>query len=495
MASKSIVIIGAGMGGMAAGIYGQLNGYRTRIFEMHKVPGGQCASWRRKGYTFDACIHHLMGCSPRTRIYGLWQELGIMPRELAYTKECVSVLSPEGKLFNDYYNLELLQQHMQQLAPGDTKMIDAYIDAIKPFTQKDIWGEIILGGHAALVKLLPFLAKTFKWLKPTMADMGMRFNDPFMRRAFPLLVYSIPVIPFMVHLARHGYGAMGDIAWPVGASAEFSASMARRYLELGGDINYCCRVERILTKGNKAVGVRLEDGTEEFADEVISNADGRKTLLELLEGRFLNKQLEGYCEEPEDETNWAVHVFLGVKRDLSREPSSLVMLLPEAVTIAGYELSSLEMQLYGFDRSMAPEGHGVIKVELFSRYSYWKELARDRASYEEEKAKVAAQVIDLLDGYFNGIKTQIEAVDVPTLLTWERFMGGTHGFANMPRKKPDLMSSLFKYGDMVVPGLENFYFVGAWATSAGALFINAHSGKKAIRRICKKDGRSFMERS
>lgn len=103
MTSKSIIIIGAGMGGMAAGIYGQLNGYRTRIFEMHKVPGGQCASWQRKGYTFDACIHHLMGCSPRTRIYGLWQELGVMPRQLAYTKECVSVLSPEGKLFSRVY--------------------------------------------------------------------------------------------------------------------------------------------------------------------------------------------------------------------------------------------------------------------------------------------------------------------------------------------------------------------------------------------------------
>ena len=40
--AKSIIIIGAGMGGMAAGIYGQLNGYRTRIFEMHTLPGPVC---------------------------------------------------------------------------------------------------------------------------------------------------------------------------------------------------------------------------------------------------------------------------------------------------------------------------------------------------------------------------------------------------------------------------------------------------------------------
>ena len=55
-------VIGAGMGGLASGIFGQLNGYRTQIFEMHSISGGQCTSWKRKGYIFDVCIHHLFGC-------------------------------------------------------------------------------------------------------------------------------------------------------------------------------------------------------------------------------------------------------------------------------------------------------------------------------------------------------------------------------------------------------------------------------------------------
>ena len=41
MANRSIIIIGAGMGGLAAGIYARMNGYNTRIFEMHSKPGGQ----------------------------------------------------------------------------------------------------------------------------------------------------------------------------------------------------------------------------------------------------------------------------------------------------------------------------------------------------------------------------------------------------------------------------------------------------------------------
>ena len=35
---KSLIIIGAGIGGLAAGCYAQMNGYRTQIFEMHALP-------------------------------------------------------------------------------------------------------------------------------------------------------------------------------------------------------------------------------------------------------------------------------------------------------------------------------------------------------------------------------------------------------------------------------------------------------------------------
>ena len=49
MAEKSIIIIGAGIAGLSAGCYGQMNGYRTHIFEMHSLPGGLCTAWKRRG--------------------------------------------------------------------------------------------------------------------------------------------------------------------------------------------------------------------------------------------------------------------------------------------------------------------------------------------------------------------------------------------------------------------------------------------------------------
>lgn len=43
--TKSVVIIGAGIAGLAAGCYARMNGYDSLILEMHDKPGGLCTAW------------------------------------------------------------------------------------------------------------------------------------------------------------------------------------------------------------------------------------------------------------------------------------------------------------------------------------------------------------------------------------------------------------------------------------------------------------------
>lgn len=81
---------------------------------------------------------------------------------------------------------------------------------------------------------------------------------------------------------------------------------------------------------------------------------------------------------------------------------------------------------------------------------------------------------------------------MPTVMTWERYMGGTHGFANFPKKKPGAWAMLGgRGGQATLPGLRNFHFAGAWATMVGALFANALSGRHAVEAICRDDGKRF----
>src|SRR5512147_1558657 len=90
---KRMVIIGAGVAGLSTGCYALMNGYKTTIFEMHKIPGGLCTAWKRKGYTFDISMHMLVG-SRSGPLHTMWRELGaVQGREFHYHDEMVRVES------------------------------------------------------------------------------------------------------------------------------------------------------------------------------------------------------------------------------------------------------------------------------------------------------------------------------------------------------------------------------------------------------------------
>jgi len=76
MANKSIIIIGAGLAGLSAGCYAQMNGYHAHIYENHDKPGGVAAWWERQGYLIDGGIHFLMGAKPGQPTHNMYRELG-----------------------------------------------------------------------------------------------------------------------------------------------------------------------------------------------------------------------------------------------------------------------------------------------------------------------------------------------------------------------------------------------------------------------------------
>jgi phytoene dehydrogenase-like protein len=488
---KKIIIIGAGMGGLAAGIYGQRNGFDTAIFEAHDKPGGQCTSWTRKGYVFDGCIHYFGGGSDRRTVFNrFWEELGAFPCRMVGTDEVMSAVFPDGTYFHDYFDLEKLESHMKRLAPEDTAAIDGYIKDIRRTVKYDADAAFMLGSFREKLASLPGFFPLLKYFRGTLDSYAQRFRNPLLRQAFPLLHYSARNIPAYLHLIKHADAIKGGKAFPFGGGLTLSVNMASLYERLGGSIRYRQKVTKILTENNRACGVELVDGTRHHADFIVSNADGRKTIMNLLGGWYVNEKIARSCEpNKDDECSFAVMVFLGVKRDLSAYPAALLLFLDTPVVIAGAVCDHLELQLFGSDSGMAPRGKGVIKVELYSKPSYCARLIADTEAYRAEKKNIAEQLILLLEKRFPGLRGDIEVVDVATLHTWERFMGGTQGFNNYPNRKFKILET---FGNSkkkcTLPGLKNFYFTGQWVTSAGALMLNALSGKNVIRRICRLCG-------
>ena len=88
-------------------------------------------------------------------------------------------------------------------------------------------------------------------------------------------------------------GVPGEWGFHKGGNGEFTQVLARAVEEFGGEIRISAPVDRVLTDsdGGRARGVRLADGSELFADVVVSALDPRQTFTRLVDPDLLPKDL------------------------------------------------------------------------------------------------------------------------------------------------------------------------------------------------------------
>jgi len=474
-----------------------MNGYRTQIFEMHTIPGGLCTSWKRKGYTIDGCMHWLLGSNPGTGFYRIWEELGaVQGRRMVNQEEYIRFEGEEGKVFSVFTNIDRLEQHMKEIAPEDKNIIEETLKDVHKCTRFEIPVEKArelyspIDGLKMMFKVFPFLQVLRKWGKTSTLDLAKRVKNPLLRQ-FLLTYAELPdystIVLFMT-LAWHHQKVAG---YAVGGSLEFAQAIERRYLNLGGEVHYKSRVDKIVVENDNAVGIRLADGTEHRGDIVISAADGRTTIFDMLKGKYINDKIRGYYD------NFPlfpplIQIALGVNRSFNEIPhlvSGINYPLDEPVTIAGQELKRLGVHIYNYDPSAAPAGKTVMKVLLNTNYDYWKKLKQDPERYKAEKEQIADQVIIMLEQRFPGVAGQVEMRDVATPMTWERYTGNwqaSHEGWLMTTKNLNMRLS------KTLPGLKNFYMAGQWVEPGGSLPYVAVSGRNVTQIICKKDKKEFV---
>jgi phytoene dehydrogenase-like protein len=496
---KSIIIIGAGITGLSAGCYGQMNGYQTQIFEMHDKSGGVCTGWKRKGYTIDGCLHWLVGTNPVNSFYHIWEELGALQGQTIIDHDQYIRIEEEGgRAFTVYSDIDRLEQHMKDLAPEDKDVIEEFTKGVRACTHFDMPVEKApelyspIDGLKMLFTMFPFLRFMKKWGKITTLDFAKRFKNPFLRRAFSAAfdgeINRIPTFFMMMTLSWLHQKAAGYLS---GGALALSGAIERRYLGLGGELHCKSPVVKIVVENDKAVGVRLADGTEQRSDIVISAADGHTTIFDMLDGKYIDEKVRGYYENPLLFPP-LIYIGLGVARSFDDVPPSVVGMsfpLDKPVTIAGQEHKRLGVQIYNFDPTLAPKGKTVLKVQFNTDYDYWKKLRQEPERYKAEKEQIAEQVIAALDRRFPGLAAKVEMRDVATPITWERYTGNWRGSYEGWLPKPgDFMKRMSK----TLPGLDNFYMAGQWVEPGGGLPTAAMSGRNVTQIICTKDKRPFV---
>ncbi len=493
---ETIHIIGAGIAGLSAGCYARMNGYRTRIFEMHSLPGGLCTAWTRNGYTIDGCIHWLVGSSPKNRFYRMWEEVGAVPIQPIFDHDVfVRIEGESGQTLTLYTDIDRLHAHLTDLAPEDCDLLGEWTRGLRRLARLDLPIERPpelagpIGKLGTALRFLPHVGVFRRWAGTTVQQFAEDLDNPFLREAFPLAfdLPDFPMIAMMMTLAWMHNRASG---YPIGGSLPFARAIEARYLELGGEIEYGARVEEILVEENRAVGVRTADGTEHRANRVISAADGHATIFELLGGRYCDETIRDYYDHlpifPP-----LLFVGLGVNRTFEDFPdavSGISFPLPDPVTIDGRPVTRLSVQASTFDPSLAPSGKTALKVAIPSSFERWAALRARSDEYAAEKEAVAGGVIRGLEQRFPGLSEDVEMIDVATPATWHRYTGNWRGsfegWLPTPRTLRLRMSK-------TLPGLYDFYMVGQWVQPGGGLPPAGMSARHVLQMICREDNKRF----
>jgi phytoene dehydrogenase-like protein len=504
MATKpTVIIIGAGIAGLTAGVHAQRSGFSSRIYELHSQPGGLMTAWKRKGFTIDGCIHWLVGTNPKSGMYQQWEEIGlIQDREIFNPEIFCRVELEDGRAVNFYTNIDRLEAHLLELAPEDQKAICEFCRGARIFSRFDVPRRTgsLTGMLRQKVRALPTLAAAL----PLIMRLGSistrkyisRFQNPTLRRAMELV--WMEEVSAVSLLMTFGWLHAGNAGYPIGGSLPMAYAVEKKYRDLGGEVRYNASVEKILTEplpggGEKAVGVRLAGGFEERADFVISAADGHATIFKMLEGRFVDGKIRELYEST-PRFPGLLFIGLGVNNtfpELYGITGGIQLPAAKPFDVAGQRVERLRIVIHNYDPTHAAPGKSVITIMQPTPYAYWKELSGEPERYEAEKQRAALDFIENLDARFPGFARQVEMADIATPLTFERYTGNWEGCMEgwLPTPKA-VMGKISK----TLPGLSHFYMAGQWVQAGGGLPSGLSTGQEVVKRIVKEGIRGSLIR-
>nr|MDO8098576.1 NAD(P)/FAD-dependent oxidoreductase [Candidatus Njordarchaeota archaeon] len=497
MARKSIIIIGAGLAGLSAGCYAQINGYTSKIFEHRSKPGGVAAWWRRGDYLIDGGIHFLIAHRPGSPIYNVYREIGAVEtgRFLDLTTYLRFVDEASEQTVDITADLSRLASDLRRMSPSDSEIVNRIVREAYRLKDSPLLSEMGMGSPVELrhpwdtVKKLWNMRGFFKYLlgefSKSTAEYSRKMHSPLLRKIFEnLFVPESPSWFIILILASVASGQLGLIE---GGCLDFVLSIEKRYKALGGDIKYNSTVERILVEDNRAVGVRLADGSEHPADAVISAADGYSTIFKLLGGRYLNwKIMKQYgtwklCRP-------TLTISFGVAREFRDDPPLNIFLLKKPFKVGSRWIDGLSLRIFNYSSRFAPRGKTVIQAMIETEWDYWSNLQENRPKYEAEKRRIAKEVIRRLEENYPCLSSQVEITDVATpYTTWRN----TLNHRGSPMGWLMTSKTIMTQTPRSLPGLRNFYMAGQWVVAGGGVPTCIFSGRDVVKILCQLDRRVF----
>jgi len=266
MADKyDAIIIGTGIGGSVVGALLAHAGWKILILEKNGIIGGRCTSYERDGFTIDVGMHNYT--SPETGVTTDVLRQVEMPHAI------------------EWINLRDLGRAVLQFGDKRVEYSRKTMAELVPEEERDNMGKLFAQG----IELLDQELDEF-WDVPVARWVDNFTKDPMTHMVIDNLVSQVFCVPSSVAstgewltLTRAMSKAQSrGIYYPKGGNISISKAFISAIRKYGGKVRLNATVKKVMIEDGAAVGVRLKDGHEFRAPVIISNADIKTTVKDLV---------------------------------------------------------------------------------------------------------------------------------------------------------------------------------------------------------------------
>jgi phytoene dehydrogenase-like protein len=485
------LVVGAGVGGLACAARLALRGQHVLVLDQHFLPGGYCTSFHRQGYTFDACIDTLGGAAPGSQFRRILEACEVLPRvklraldpirENVFGDPGAGGFSVKVPASMDAYEALLAGRYPRQ-QPGLHELFATLRELLQGQLMVPV--ETIWEG-GGFERVFPALAR---WRRATWRDlMVAHLDDEELMSVLsercsyvglpPSRVSALSMAAMLVTYFEGG-------TWRVeGGYQRLADGFVDAIRTTGSRVVLGVKVEKLMVEGGRVVGVALADGREVRAKRVVSNADARATLLQMLGRAHLPADVADAISAPRAALSFVV-VHLGLKRDLSS--------LPFASSIGYFPGGSVERS-FAFerpisddpdlamgiivptneDKGLAPSGGSILSIHYLCPHGMVEDWSAQKESIARDLVRRAERLIpDLL--------AHAELVSVATPYTMWRYTLNEQGAAYGFEQSPERFAVLKELRRSLPPGL---HLCGHWTDWGGGVVAATCSGFEEARRI------------
>lgn len=508
MKKYDAIIIGSGLGGLSAGATLAKAGKKVLVLEQHSLLGGCATCYKRKGILIDAGLHELEYGDPSTDMkHMVFKKLGL-DKKLKFISLPSAWTVVNADNLNETYTIphKNTQDYLISKFPHEEEGIKKYFKKIK--------------SQAKLARKFPFDMGHFEFLlAPFNTMVPMFYNQITNKKVGDVLDDIIKdsklkrilnanlsyyhynpykFIWFYHAAAQKNYYDNG--VYVKGGAQSVSDSLASVIQENGGELFTNSSVEKIITKGNKALGVSyVNKGVEHevYAEKIVANCSPYIVYEKLL------KDIEPSLIK--DELNFAKDrlPFMSLSSlymIFDKDINEIYKDLDYSTFILGDEEFSAEFNAQNTDISKIPlEQRGIVFVNyskvdsglsdredrhlgvctFFSYYDEW-DLATDE--YKAQKERISKVVIKKLEKICPGIMQHCIHYELATPKTIERYTrsinGAIYGYDQDNDGESKRQSSVSK-------GVKNLYFASAYCFPGGGFTGAILGGYNTANKILK----------